>query len=206
LFDWLTEQVSNNPITYLVVFAATGGDVIVPLIPSETIVITAGIVAAHGGLMIWVLILLAAAGAFLGDNISYWLGRTIGDPIARRLFRGDEGRQRIKWAERAVRRHGAPLILVGRFIPGGRTASTFAAGTLEMPYCRFLIADVLATTLWGAYASMLGYIGGESFRDSLWKPLAISLGIATAIGVAVEGWRQVQKWRGKDILGDQLES
>jgi membrane-associated protein len=205
VFDWVTQHVSGSPLTYLIVFGTAGGDVIFPLIPSETIVITASVIAARGALSISLLVPLVAAGAFVGDNIVYGLGRTVGDPLAEKLFRGDKARSRLDWAERAIRRRGSPLILVGRFVPGGRTASTFAAGTLEMPYRRFARADAAAAALWALYTSMLGYLGGAAVSESLWKPLALSLGIAAAIAVAIEGWRRLQRRQGKDILGDALE-
>lgn len=206
MFDWLTEQVTNDPVTYLVVLGAAGGDVLFPLIPSETIVITAGVLAAQGDLHIWLIVPLVALGAFVGDNISYLLGRWIGDPVARWLFRGERAGRRLAWAEGAVERRGGLLIVVGRFIPGGRTASTFASGTLEMPYLRFARADAAAALIWAMYSSMLGYVGGASFKDSLWKPLALSLGLAAVAAAVTEAWRRVQRRRGKDILGDTLES
>jgi membrane protein DedA with SNARE-associated domain len=202
VFDWLTDLVSGSPITYLVVFGAAAGDVLFPVIPSETIVITASVLAAQGDLSIWLIALAAAAGAFVGDNISYALGRRIGDPVARGLFRGEKGRRRLEWAEQAIRGHGVLLILVGRFIPGGRTASTFAAGTLELAWRRrFLPADAAAAVLWAVYSAALGYLGGSAFKDSLWKSLAASLGAAAVIALGVEVWRRVQKRRGKDVLG-----
>jgi membrane-associated protein len=205
VFEWLTSEVSNNPVTYLVVFVAAGTDVLVPLIPSETIVIGASVLAGQGELLIWLIVPAAALGAFLGDNVSYWLGRKVGDPIADRFFQGSKGRARLDWAERAIRRHGAALIVIGRFVPGGRTATTFAAGTLEMEYRRFLSADAGAAVIWALYVSMLGFVGGESFEDNLWLPLAIALGVATLVTLAAEGWRRLQRRRGKDLLGDELE-
>lgn len=204
MFDWLSQEVSHSPLTYPVVLAAAGLDVLIPLIPSETIVITAGVLAAQGDLLIWVLVPAVALGAFLGDNLCYWLGRKIGDPVADRLFDDEKGQARLQWAEEALRRRGAILIGVGRFIPGGRTLTTFAAGTLEMPYRQFLVADAFAAGIWALYVSMLGYLGGETFQDSLWLPLAASFGCAMVIGLAFEGWRRVQCRRGKDILGDEL--
>ncbi len=206
VFDWLTQEVSNSPVTYLVVFVAAGTDVLLPLIPSETIVITASILAAQGDLLIVLIVPAAALGAFVGDNVSYWLGRRVGDPVARRLFRGEKGQGRLEWAERAIERRGTVLIAAGRFIPGGRTATTFAAGTLEMPYRRFLLADAIAATIWAVYVSALGYLGGEAFKESLWLPLAASLGCATAVALGFEGWRRLQKRRGKDLLGDEIEA
>ncbi len=206
MFDELTESVTSGPLAYLVVLLASGGDVIFPPVPSETIVVTAGVAAAKGDLMLLLVIPTAALGAFLGDNLSYWLGRGLGDRVTGTLFRGEQARARLAWTERAIQRHGAVLILVGRFIPGGRSASTFAAGALAMPWRRFAVADLVSVVLWAAYATMLGYLGGAAFRDSTWKPLAASLCAATLVGVAIEGWRRVQKHRGRDILGDPIDA
>jgi membrane-associated protein len=204
VFEWLTHEVSQSALTYPVVLAAAGVDVLIPVVPSETIVITASVLAAQGDLLIWLIVPAVAFGAFLGDNLSYLLGRKVGDPVAERLFDGERGQERLNWAEEALRRGGAVLIGVGRFIPGGRTATTFAAGTLEMPYRQFLVADAFAATLWAIYVSMLGYLGGETFKDSLWLPLVTSLACALAIALLFEVWRRLQRRRGKDILGDEL--
>jgi membrane-associated protein len=205
VFDWLTQEVSHSALTYPVVAVACATDVLFPLIPSETIVITASVLAAQGDLLIWAIVPAAALGAFLGDNLCYLLGRKVGDPIADRLFDDEKGQARLRWAEETLCRRGAILIGVGRFIPGGRTATTFAAGTLEMPYRRFLTADAVAASLWAIYVSMLGYLGGETFKDSLWLPLATSFACAMLVGAAFEGWRRIQRRRGKDILGDELD-
>jgi membrane-associated protein len=206
VFDWLTQEVSESAVTYPVVFLAAGLDVLIPLIPSETIVLTASILAAQGELLIVAIVPLVALGAFLGDNACYWLGRKIGDPIARRLFKGEKGQARLQWAEHALQERGTLLIGIGRFIPGGRTATTFAAGTLEMSYRKFLLADAFAAGLWAVYICALGYLGGETFKDSFWIPLASSLAAAMAVGLGFEAWRRIQRRRGKDILGDELGS
>ena len=161
MFDWLTQAVSGSAISYLVVLAASGGDVVFPPVPSETIVITGGVLAGRGDLIVWLVILAASTGAMLGDNLAYWLGRKIGDPLADRVFRGDKGRERLDWAERAIGNHGPLLVVVGRFIPGGRTASTFAAGTLEMPWRRFIVFNALGAALWVATWTSLGYLAGN---------------------------------------------
>lgn len=206
MFEWLTSEVSNNPVTYLVVLGAAAADVLLPLIPAETIVLTAAVLAGQGELLIWLIVPAAAVGAFLGDNVSYWLGRRVGDPVAQRFFRGEKARSRLAWAEAAIHRRGVLLIVIGRFIPGGRTATTFAAGTLAMEYRRFLVADGSAAFIWALYISMLGYVGGASFEDNLWLPLAIALALAMLVAVAAEGWRRFQRRRGKDLLGEEIES
>lgn len=204
MFDWLTNEVSESAVTYLVVFAAAGLDVFFPVIPSETIVIAAAVLAAQGGLIIFAIVPAAALGAFVADNLAYWLGRWVGDPLADRLFRGEKGRARLQWAEGAIRKRGTTLIVLGRFIPGGRTATTVAAGTLEMPYRRFLPADATAAVLWALYVSMLGYLGGSAFEDSVWLPLLIALGVAALVTAGIEVWRRLQRRRGKDVLGEEL--
>lgn len=206
MFHWLTSNVSDNPATYLVALAAAGGDVLFPLIPAETIVITAAVLASQGDLQIWLLISAVAIGALIGDNIAYWIGQGVGHRVLRRLFKGEKARGRIEWAEHAIKRRGRLVIIVGRFIPGGRTAATLAAGTLEMPYREFLPADAIAALVWAVYASMLGFLGGEVFQNSVWKSLLVSLGVAMLVGLGTEVWRRIQERRGRDVLGDPLDS
>jgi membrane-associated protein len=98
-----------------------------PIAPSEAVVIAASVLATRGELSIWVVALAAAAGGFLGDSGSYGLGRTAGAAAARRLFHSPKAKGRLDWAGEALRRHGATIIVVARFVPGGRTATTFTA-------------------------------------------------------------------------------
>jgi membrane protein DedA with SNARE-associated domain len=204
MFDWLTQEISNSPWTYLLVFVAAGGDVLLPLIPSEAVVIAAGVVTARGGLSLWLLIPATMAGAMVGDNAAYWLGRRAGDPIVHRVMRGEQGQGRLRWAERAMRRHGSVVLVAARFIPGGRTVSTLAAGTLELPWRIMLAADAVAALLWALYATMLGYLGGETFQHSSWKPIVLALGVALLVSAVVELWRRRQRRRGLDVLGDPI--
>jgi membrane-associated protein len=204
VFNWLSEQVSGSPISYVIVALAAGGDVLFPLIPSETMVLTASVLASHGDLSIWLIMLVTAGGAMIGDNVSWLLGARVGEPLARRLFRGDRAQQRLRSAETAIDRHGPVVIIVGRYIPGGRTASTFAAGLLEMRWRRFVVFDVIAAVLWSVCVSLLGYLGGTAFRDSVWKPLLALLGLAAVIAGLTEVWRRAQRRRGRDLFGDPL--
>jgi membrane-associated protein len=196
----ITNFVSASPATYAIVFAIVAVDALLPFAQAEAVVITAAVLAAQGHLVIWLVILAAALGGLVGDNASYGLGRVVGCRAANRFI----SRERLRRAERGVRSRGALLILIARFIPVGRTATTFAAGTLEMPWRRFIAGDAAAATLWAVYASMLGYIGGSSFADSLWKPLLLALGTALLLAVAGESYRRLQQHRGRDILSGEL--
>lgn len=196
----ITNFVSASPASYAIVLAVVAVDALLPFVQAEAVVITAAVLAAQGHLQIWLVILAAAAGGLAGDNASYLLGRLVGCRAANRFV----SRERLRRAESGLRRRGVLLILIARFIPVGRTATTLAAGSLEMPWRRFLVADAVAATLWATYASMLGFIGGSSFAHSLWKPLLVALGMALLLAVAFESYRRLQQHRGRDLLSGQL--
>jgi membrane-associated protein len=195
LFESLTEYVSGSPwVAYPFLFGIAALDVVFPLVPSETSVILAGVIAATGDLVLVAVIALAAGGAILGDNVSYWIGRLAGPWVVRRFF-GGERKKRIDWAEKQVGERGGYLIVVGRFIPGGRTAITLACGLLEMPWHRFIAFDVAAGVLWASYAALLGYVGGRTFEESPLKGFVIAFAVALAITGGVEVYRWLKKRR-----------
>jgi membrane protein DedA with SNARE-associated domain len=195
LLDSLLDSVGTSTWTLTIVFALAAIDAFFPIVPSETALITAAVAAStEGGHPIWAIILVAAAGAVLGDNISYLLGRTLGEPLAERFFKG-ERRRHLDWAEQAIAERGGYLIVIGRFIPGGRTAVTFACGMLEMPWHRFIRWDILAGLLWAAYGGLLGYFGGKTFEEEKWKGLVLAFVIAFGVAATVEIARWLRRRR-----------
>lgn len=161
-----------------------------PVVPSETSVITAGVVASAGDLSLPMVVAAAAFGAFLGDNTAYFIGHRYGTRINERFFSGEKARKRIEWAQGQVRERGGELIAIARFIPGGRTVVTLSAGTLGYPWRRFVLFDAAAALGWALYASLLGYFGGHAFEAAPWKGLVLALGIAFAVAGAIE----VARW------------
>jgi membrane-associated protein len=192
LFQSLTDYVSGSPWTYAFLFGVAALDVVFPLVPSETSVILAGVLASSGDLVLFAVILVAAGGAILGDNTAYWIGRTAGPRLVERFFRG-ERKKRIDWAERQVQERGGYLILVGRFIPGGRTAVTLACGLLEMRWHRFIGFDVAAGLMWASYAALLGYFGGKAFEEQPWKGFIVAFVVALGITGGIEVYRWLRK-------------
>jgi membrane-associated protein len=201
--SFITHFVSASPATYAIVFGIVAIDSLLPFAQAEAVVITASVLAAQGHLLIWLIVPVVALGGFAGDNASYLLGRRVGWRVAETFMRGQR-RKRLEHAQAGVRDHGRLVIVVGRFLPIGRTLTTLAAGTLEMRWSRFAVADAIAAASWAVYASMLGYAGGSSFEHSLWKPLLFALGIAILLGLGIEAYRRVQKRRGHELLRGEL--
>jgi membrane-associated protein len=192
VFQSLTDYVSGSLWTYPFLFGIAALDVIFPLVPSETSVILAGVLAGTGDLVLVAVIGFAAAGAIVGDNISYLIGRTFGERVVERFFKGDR-RKRIDWAEKQIQERGSYLIVVGRFIPGGRTAITLAAGLLEMPWRRFIVFDVAAGIVWACYGALLGYVGGRTFEENPFKAFLVAFVVALAVTGGVEAFRWLRK-------------
>lgn len=187
MFDSLANQVSGSQWTYLLIVAVCTFDALVPLLPSETVVVTAAVLASHGRLNIGLVAVSAAAGALLGDNSAYWVGRSGLRRVANRTMGSEKNQQRVQWARDQLRRRGGWIIVVARFIPGGRTATTYVAGTLEMPWkTRFLPFDAIAAIAWALLASGLGYFGGSAFEHNLWLPVLIATGVSLIIAAGGE--------------------
>lgn len=202
--SFVTHFVTASPATYAIVFGIVAVDSLLPFAQAEAVVITAAVLAAQGHLLIWLLVPIVALAGIVGDNASYLVGRHVGCWIVGKVMRSGRRRKQLKQAQAGIRDHGRLVIVVGRFLPIGRTLTTLAAGTLEMPWRRFLFADAIAATLWAVYASMLGYAGGSSFEHSLWKPLVFALGIAVLLALGIEVYRRVQKKRGHELLRGEL--
>jgi membrane-associated protein len=186
VFNSIAHAVSGSVWSYVLVFGVCAGDAVLPLLPAETVVVTAAILAANGHLNIALIVAAAALGALLGDNAAYFAGHGALRRLADRFLKSDKSQGRLDWARKQLKERGLWIIIVARFIPGGRSATTYAAGTLGMPWrSRFLPADAIAAALWAGYASALGYIGGAKFQHSLWLPLLIAAGVG--VGVALVG-------------------
>jgi membrane-associated protein len=196
VFDQFTDLVADaSGWAYGIVFLLAFLDALVPIVPSETSVITAGVVASAGDLSLPIVIGVAAAGAFAGDNTAYFVGSRFGRRINERFFRSEKAQKRIKWAHRQVEERGGELIVIARFIPGGRTAVTLSAGTLGYPWRKFVVFDAVAALIWASYAALLGYFGGRSFDEAPWKGLLLALAIAFGVASAIELVRWYRKRR-----------
>jgi membrane-associated protein len=193
LLQGLIDLLTGSLWTYPLLFGICAGDALIPAFPSETAVIVCGIQAARGQLSLEWVIVWAAAGAFTGDNASYAVGRWLGTPAVKRFFSGEVAQGRLDWARNFLKERGSYILIVARFIPGGRTAATFTSGLVRLPWSmRFAPYILAAAVLWSVYAALLGYLGGRLFEDKPIYALLLAFGIAAVITVGVEGWRRIR--------------
>ena len=171
---------------YLIIFVIAVLDSVLPIVPSETLVIIGGVSAGLGNLWIPLVIVVAAAGAFIGDNMSYLIGREASDWVIRRQTRTDKGAVRMAKIVEQVHERGGLLLITARFIPGGRTALTLSCGVTKQPRRWFISWAAVAAVIWGNYAALLGFIGGKSFEDNHTLAFIIAFVSAFSITLVIE--------------------
>ena len=194
MFQAIVDAVSGSDWSYLVVFLVAMIDAFFPLVPSEATAIAAGVVAGTGGLRVELVILAAALGAIAGDNICFAGGHFLGQRLHDRFLQGEKSQKRVAWARNLLQERGGYVIVVARFIPGGRTITTFTAGFIDgMPWRRFIRYDVIAGFIWGSYTVLLGYFGGKTFEEQPWKGLLLAFAIALAVTGVVEAVRHLRR-------------
>jgi membrane protein DedA with SNARE-associated domain len=182
IFESLTD-ISTSQWFYLIMFSVALLDSVVPVVPSESMVIVGGVAAGLGDLEIPFVIVVAAIGAFLGDNMSYIIGRKASGSIDRRYRRTEKGAKRLDWAHSQLVNRGGPLLITARFIPGGRTLLTLTCGVTHQNQRWFAKWVGIAAVIWASYASLLGFIGGKTFKDNH----AMAFGVAFAMALAATG-------------------
>jgi membrane protein DedA with SNARE-associated domain len=183
----LVQQAMSSPWLYLALFVLALLDGFFPIVPAETSVITAGVFAATGETNLALVMVVAALGAFTGDHVSY----LIGNKSAGRL----RGKKAFVWARGALAERGGLVLVVARYIPGGRTATTLTMGAVRHPLRSFTFFDAIAASSWAVYSGLIGFFGGMAFENDPIKGLLLGLGIALSITAVVEIVRWVRKRR-----------
>lgn len=205
-FDGLNElilEAASGWWTLIGLFVLCMVDGFFPVVPSDTLVLGLGSVSGAPGTPAWFWVIpTAAGGALLGDFIAYRVGRAIG--IDRFRWMRRPGTQRtLAWARHGLDKRGVFLIFVARFIPGGRVAVNFVAGTTGFSIRRFLIIDALASLIWASWCFGIGAAGTAIFDNTL---ISLAVGIAVA---ALLGWifdqlfRRATRWL--DHRGVQID-
>jgi len=146
-------------VLFVIVFVETG---LFAFLPGDSLLISAGLVAAAGHLNIWWLNVLLCIAAVLGDNVGYAVGARIGS----RLFTREKSLlfnpAHVERTRRFYARHGAKAIVIARFVPIVRTFAPVVAGVGEMPYRRFFFYNVAGGIGWVVSMTWAGYLLGQT--------------------------------------------
>ncbi len=183
--DWLGDF-SANWWFLAIIFVIAFLDSVVPVVPSETMVIIGGVAAGSGDQNLFAVIAAGAIGAFLGDNTAYLLGDKLSGRIERMAEKRPKWKIRLTWADRQIHTRGGLLLITARFIPGGRTALTVSCGITHQSRTWFMGWIAIATTIWATYAALLGYFGGKAFEDDHTKAFITAFVTAMTATVLIE--------------------
>ena len=184
IFSTHTLDTLLSQFGYAAVFAFVAVESLGVPFPGETMLIVAAVYAgATHHLAIELVWAVAAAGAIVGDNVGYWIGRVGGYPLLRRY--GPKVRvdaSKLKVGRLLFDRHGGKVVFFGRFVSILRTYAAFLAGTTRMGYWRFLAFNAAGGIVWSAaYAFGFYYLGSTLKRVQ--EPFDIVIGAVAAIVV-----------------------
>lgn len=167
-------------------------------LPGDSLLITAGLVAAAGGLDIWLLNTLLIVAAVVGDSVGYAIGFHTGP----RIFRKEESRwfsrRHLVRTREFYQRHGGKTIVLARFIPIVRTFAPVVAGVGQMGYRRFFAYNVFGGIGWVVSLTWAGYLLGQAIPN-IGQHIHVVVGIVVVLSVlpiGVELWKaRAQKQR-----------
>jgi membrane protein DedA with SNARE-associated domain len=162
--------------------------------PGETMLIAGAIAAAQGTLDITWLLLLAWAGAVVGDSIGWAIGKYGGHQlVVRHGTRVGVTSAKLKQVERFFDRHGDVVIIFARFVVLLRQLNGIVAGTLSMPWPRFLLFNAIGAALWVGWWGLLAYWLGQRVLDFISgigriEPVLFAVAVLVLAGVAARIW------------------
>lgn len=186
---------AGQPWVLLLVFACCLIDGFFPPVPSESVVVGLAAVAAAADVPNPLLLaVVAAAGAFSGDNIAYLIGRATGTGRWA-WMRGYRAQRAFLWAGGELRKRPASLIMVARFVPIGRVAVNLTAGATNYAQSRFVGLTVLSALLWSGYSVGIGMFFGQWFEDNHLLGATIAIICAIILGIAID--LMLSKLRGR---------
>ena len=170
----------DETFAYFIIFALIFGDAIIPLLPGETTLNAAAVLASDGQLEITLVIIAAALGAVLGDSSLYWIARLAGERYQPQVEKVRED-SRLKSALDTLGSNAPLLIIFGRYVPGLRFVVNATMGITKFPYQWFLLWSTIGGVTWAMYTALLAYYVGTAIED---YPIA-SILISGAVLIAV---------------------
>jgi membrane-associated protein len=157
-------------ILFIVIFVETGL-VIWPFLPGDSLLFTAGAIAATAALDIRVMFVLLVTAAVAGDAVNYWIGRLVG----------------VKIIHLSAEQHGGKAVVLARFVPIVRTFVPFVAGAADMRYTAFTLYNVSGALVWVGICLGAGYLfGNVPVVKENFSLVALGIVIVSVVPMAVE--------------------
>jgi len=147
----------------------------------ETILALAGVAAAHGYMSYWAIVGVAIVGAFLGDQVCFFIGRRYGLRVLNRFPRLAAKAPRV---QELLRRWDAPAVIGLRFAYGLRIAGPIVIGTCGISPWRLAFFNFIGTLLWAPLIAGIGYLAGYALHEWLGKLKHAQMGLLVAIVLA----------------------
>jgi membrane protein DedA with SNARE-associated domain len=194
--DAWVAALADSPWLCPALFALVVCDAFVVVLPSETAVVAlAALAGATGHPALWLVIPVAAVGAWTGDFALFQLGRLVGHDRFRWQREGRVGGA-FSRVRSTVLQRPAVLVFTARYIPFARIAVNLSAGASGLRLRRFLPLSMAAGTGWALYNSGIGLLFGASLPTQPILAVALSVGVAIALGVAVDLVSgRISRWR-----------
>lgn len=161
-----------------IIFAETGL-LLGFFLPGDSLLITAGIVAAEGYVTLSLVMLVCMLAAMIGDSTGYWIGRRLGPLVFRRPENRFLDPRHIHRAKAYFDKFGAKTFILARFIPVVRTIAPTMAGVSHVPYKTFMMYSMLASVIWGCGLPLAGFLLGKSIPNLEKYLLFVIVGIIT---------------------------
>lgn len=182
---WL-EQAAASPWLAPVLFVLVVADAFLVVLPSETFVVALGSLSLSTGAPPIALVLaVATAGAVVGDNACYWIGRRIGTERFA-WMRRPRIAAAIEHTRTALQRRPASIILTARYIPFARIAANLTAGATRFAYRRYLPLTLIAGAGWALYNCLIGALFGAWLSANPVLAIVLSVIVAIALGIAID--------------------
>ncbi len=192
----MTPELLLQKFGYLAVFVGT-------FLEGETILVMAGFFAERGYLEIAVVMLVAAAGAYVGHVFWFWLGRTQGVKL---LDRFPKMKRHFGKGIRMFERYGAPAIFITQWLYGLRVTCAVIIGISRISMVKFLIYEAVTCVVWAITIGAAGYYFGRAVESVLGRAAHIEKWGLLILIVAGVGIWLYHRWKDKREASDQLSS
>ena len=180
---------------FAIVFAESGL-LIGFFLPGDTLLISAGIIAAtQGSFSLPVLIAVIAFAAILGDSAGYTIGRRLGHKIFRKKDSLIFNQEHIERSRLFYEKHGGKTVILARFVPLVRTFAPVLAGVGHMMYKKFLAYNIIGGIAWATVMTSLGYFLGERIAgiDKYIIPVVVLIMLGSIVPSMLEVYRRKKK-------------